>query len=210
MKAAIFLDRDGTLVETRHYPSRPEDLVLYAGLGAELQTLQRAGFLLVLITNQSGLARGYFGWAELDRMHEKLLETLRLHGVAIDGIYVCPHHPEGTIGELAIECDCRKPKPGMLLRAARELDINLTRSWFIGDILDDVEAGNRAGCRTVLVDLGTERVPESPLRTPTYVARDSLHALRLVQAMEGIPSHVDLDYRPSRWGSGAPLPALSV
>jgi D-glycero-D-manno-heptose 1,7-bisphosphate phosphatase len=210
MTAAVFLDRDGTLVETRHYPTRPEDLVLYEGLGAELRTLQHAGFRLVLITNQSGIARGYFGWAELERMHESLMEALRSEGVSIDAIYVCPHHPEGTIGELSIECDCRKPKPGMLLSAANELGLDLARSWFIGDILDDVEAGNRAGCRTVLVDLGTERSPESPLRTPTYVARDSLHAVRLVQAVEGIPSHADLDYQPQRWSGSTLLSARSA
>jgi D-glycero-D-manno-heptose 1,7-bisphosphate phosphatase len=203
MSAAIFLDRDGTLVEARHYPTRPEELVVYQGLADELRVAQRAGFRLVLITNQSGLARGYFDWAQLERMHEALLETLRSHGVTIDGIYVCPHHPEGTIGELAIDCECRKPKPGMLLRAARELGLNLSRSWFIGDILDDVEAGNRAGCRTVLVDLGTERSPESPLRTPTFVARDTVQAVRLVQVAEGMQADADFTYRPPRWSDSA-------
>jgi D-glycero-D-manno-heptose 1,7-bisphosphate phosphatase len=206
MSAAVFLDRDGTLVEARHYPTRPEELVLYDGLADELRVVQQAGFRLVLITNQSGLARGYFDWAQLERMHEALLETMRSHEVAIDGIYVCPHHPEGTIGELAIECECRKPKPGMLLRAAQDLDLDLSRSWFIGDILDDVEAGNRAGCRTVLVDLGTERSPESPLRTPTYVARDTVHAVRLVQVATGMQTDADFTYRPPRW-SDIPVPA---
>ena len=181
MRAAIFLDRDGTLVETRHYPSRPEDFVLYEGLGAELKALQHAGFLLVLITNQSGLARGYFGWAELERMHETLLATLHRQGVTIDGIYVCPHHPEGTIGELAIECDCRKPQPGLLLRAARELDLDLQASWFIGDILDDVQAGHLAGCRSVLLDVGHETEWRmTPEREPDRCAGDLYEAARLV------------------------------
>jgi D-glycero-D-manno-heptose 1,7-bisphosphate phosphatase len=185
---AVFLDRDGTLVEPRHYPSRPEELVVYAGVPAELRRLRRAGFRVVLVTNQSGLAHGYFRQEDLNRMHEYLVAELRREGVGIDAIYVCPHHPEGRVAELAIGCDCRKPKPGMLLRAAGELGIDLARSWFVGDILDDIEAGNRAGCRTILVDLGTERAPESEIRSPAFVARDTVHALRIIRAVEGIAS----------------------
>src|SRR5438105_9598454 len=121
-------------------------------------------------TNQSGIARGYFTETTLGRMHEHLLSQLARLQVRIDGIYYCPHHPDGVIAELAICCDCRKPQPGMLLRAAADLDIDLQRSWFVGDILDDVEAGNRAGCRTILVDLGTEAPPDRALRSPSYVA----------------------------------------
>jgi D-glycero-D-manno-heptose 1,7-bisphosphate phosphatase len=198
---ALFLDRDGTLVEPRHYPSRPEELVVYPGLPSELRRLRAAGFRLVLITNQSGLARGYFREADLNRMHDHLATALRREDVAMDAIYVCPHHPDGTVAALARECECRKPKPGLLLRAAADLDLDLARSWFVGDILDDVEAGSRAGCRTVLVDLGTERVPEGPSRRPTYVARDSVHALRIVRAVEGAGPAVELDYRPPTWTS---------
>jgi D-glycero-D-manno-heptose 1,7-bisphosphate phosphatase len=196
---ALFLDRDGTLVEPRHYPSRPEDLVLYAGVATELRWLRAAGFRLVVITNQSGLAHGYFERAQLDRLHEHLVEQLRWEGVDIDAIFVCPHHPEGKVAELAIACDCRKPRPGLLFRAAAELDLDRTRSWFVGDILDDVEAGNRARCRTVLVDLETERLPESPVRRPTFVGRNTVHALRIIEAVEGIRPTADLDYRPPRW-----------
>ncbi|HET8523729.1 MAG TPA: HAD family hydrolase, partial [Thermomicrobiales bacterium] len=153
---AIFLDRDGTLVEPRHYPSRPEDLVLVDGVIPELRVLQGAGWRVVVITNQSGIARGFFSERELARMHDGLRQNLRSHGVEIDGIYACPHHPDGVVKEFAIECACRKPQPGLLLRAAEELRLDLSRSWFVGDILDDVEAGTRAGCRTVLVDIGTE------------------------------------------------------
>ena len=198
-RRAVFLDRDGTLVESRHYPSRPEELVLYPGVTAELRRLRAAGFGLVLITNQSALAHGYFGQSELDRMHEHLAAELRRGDVEIDAIYVCPHHPRGKVAELAIECDCRKPRPGLLLRAAADLGLDLARSWFAGDILDDVEAGNRAGCRTVLVDLGTERRPERPSRWPAYVGRDTVHALRIVQAVEGIAPAVELGYRPPAW-----------
>jgi D-glycero-D-manno-heptose 1,7-bisphosphate phosphatase len=198
-RAALFLDRDGTLVEPRHYPSRPEDLILYDDLGARLRALRAAGYALVVITNQSGLARGYFDAAALARMHAHLRALLAQAGVTLDGVYHCPHHVDGVVPELAIACGCRKPQPGLLLRAARELDLALERSWFIGDILDDVEAGNRAGCRTVLVDLGTESPPAHPLRRPSFVARDTGHALDIVAAVAGCGASADLTYRPASW-----------
>lgn len=196
---AIFIDRDGTLVEARHYPSRPEDLLLYDGIGHELRHLQEQGFLLVVITNQSGIARGYFDETDLERMHAYLRDDLARFGVTLDGIYFCPHHIEGVIPELSVACDCRKPAPGMLLRAAADLDIDLSRSWFIGDILDDVEAGNRAGCRTVLVDLGTESLPAQPIRRPDYIGRDALHALWMIQALEAVGPAAWVEYQPESW-----------
>ena len=203
---AIFLDRDGTLVHPRHYPSRPEELVLYDGLGPGLRRLQAAGFKLIVITNQSGLARGLFTVPDLDRMHAHLTDSLAQLGVQVDGVYYCPHHPEGVIPSLAVECGCRKPQPGMLVQAARDLNLDLTRSWFVGDILDDVEAGSRAGCRTVLVDIGTESLPDRPLRMPTFVARDTAHALDIIAAAEYLLPSADLDYRPARWTSPVAVP----
>lgn len=181
---AIFLDRDGTLVHPRHYPSSPGELLLYNNIGQGLRDLQQAGFRLVIITNQSGLARGYFTLADLQRMHNYLISELEQEGVQLDAIYHCPHHPEGIIPELAIRCKCRKPQPGMLLQAAVDLNLDLEYSWFIGDILDDVEAGNRAGCRTILVDLGTESIPEQQIRCPEFVASDTQHALQMIIAIE--------------------------
>ncbi len=196
---ALFLDRDGTLVHSVHYPSRPEQLRLYDGIGAELRLLQRMGLHLVIITNQSGIARGYFTEADLQRMHEYLARELLKQDVYLDGVYHCPHHPDGVIPELAVRCRCRKPQPGMLLQAAADLDLDLEHSWFIGDILDDVEAGNRAGCRTILVDLGTEQAPTHPLRCPTFVARTTRHALQIVRTVELLAASLDFVYRPSRW-----------
>ncbi len=197
--AALFLDRDGTLVHPRHYPARPEDLVLYTGLGPPLRRLQDAGFRLVVITNQSGLARGYFDEAALARMHDYLTSELAQLGVRLDAIHHCPHHPEGIVPELAVRCQCRKPAPGLILQAASALGVDAARSWFVGDILDDVEAGKRAGCRTVLVDLGTEAAPRDELRRPDYVARDTVHALQIVAALEGLGPPADLTYRPAAW-----------
>lgn len=183
---AIFLDRDGTLVHARHYPTRPEDLELYEGLGAELRTLQAAGFRLIVVTNQSGIARGLFTQADLRRMHDHLRTELARDGVRLDGIYHCPHHVEGSVPELAIACDCRKPQPGLLQRAARDLDLDLASSWMIGDILDDMEAGKRTGCHTILVDLGTETLPAPQPRQPDYVAADTLEALQMIAILEGV------------------------
>ncbi len=198
---AVFLDRDGTLVHARHYPSRPEELILYDNIEGELVALQEAGFRLVVITNQSGLARDLFTADDLRLMHEHLTRELAARGVRLDGIYHCPHHPDGVVPELAIRCDCRKPAPGMLLRAASDLHLDLRRSWFIGDILDDCEAGNRAGCRTVLVDLGTEAPPAHPVRRPTFVARDTRHALQRILGIEGLGPEATTDYRPQGWAS---------
>lgn len=201
-RCALFLDRDGTLVHPRHYPSRPEDLVLYSNIAVGLRELQDAGFLLIVITNQAGLARGYFHADDLARMHTHLTGELAALGVFLDGIYYCPHHPDGVIADLKVMCDCRKPQPGMLLRAAADFDIDLGRSWFIGDILDDVEAGHRAGCRTVLVDLGTEYQPTTRLRYPDFIARNTHHALAIVAAVEGLRPGVSLRYLPAGWQGG--------
>jgi D-glycero-D-manno-heptose 1,7-bisphosphate phosphatase len=196
---ALFLDRDGTLVHRYHYPSRPDQLHLYDNLGSVLHNLRREqNFKVIIITNQAGLAHGYFTEEDLRLMHEYLTHELALLDVQVDGIYYCPHHPNGSVKELARVCDCRKPQPGMLLQAAKELDLNLEHSWFVGDILDDVEAGNRAGCRTVLVDLGTEALPTHQLRVPTFVASSTLHALDLIQHVETTPTP-NLVYRPATW-----------
>jgi D-glycero-D-manno-heptose 1,7-bisphosphate phosphatase len=210
---ALFLDRDGTLVHPVHYPSRPEELRLYANLGPALRELQEMGFLLVVITNQSGVARGYFAESDLQCMHAFLRAELLTMGVRLSGIYHCPHHPAGIVPELTMDCECRKPRPGLLLQAAADLHIDLANSWFVGDILDDVEAGNLAGCRTVLVDLGTEAAPEQAVRQPTFVARNTLHALQIVSTIETICSSVELStcaaemtqrpielfYQPAAW-----------
>ncbi|HZC04581.1 MAG TPA: HAD family hydrolase [Ktedonobacterales bacterium] len=203
---ALFLDRDGTLTYPYHYPSRPEHLRLYPGIGEPLRTLQQAGFRLVVVTNQSGVARGFFTEADLARMHTRLQAMLWEHGVRLDAVYHCPHHPDGVVSGLSVRCDCRKPQPGMVLQAAGDLNLDLARSWFVGDILDDIEAGARAGCRTVLVDLGTEAAPLHDLRRPTFVARDTPHALAIIRGAEGLGPAPEFTYRPASWDSSAAEP----
>src|ERR671921_2768763 len=157
---AVFLDRDGTLIANRHYGSDPDEIELLDGVVEGLCKLREAGYRLVLVSNQSGVARGYFGEAEVARMHHQLQRMLDTHGAALDGLEYCPHHPEGTVSPYAVECSCRKPAPGMLRRAARKHGVNLSASWMVGDIKDDVEAGRRAGARAILV--GPEPSPTPP------------------------------------------------
>lgn len=196
---AIFLDRDGTLVYPRHYPRKPEELVICEGVVGPLRRLQRAGFMVVLITNQAGVAKGHLTEADLARMHASLAGRLELAGVHLDAVYYCPHHAHGIVPEYSVSCDCRKPAPGMLLRAAADYSIDLVHSWFIGDILDDIEAGRRAGCRTVLVDLGTESLPSSPIRQPEFVARDTAHALRIIAMRERLGDRFEAETIPNSW-----------
>ncbi|MCM8748091.1 HAD family hydrolase [Thermomicrobiaceae bacterium CFH 74404] len=198
---AIFLDRDGTLVWPRAYPSTPEELTLYEGIGPELHALQQQGFRLVVVTNQSGVAHGYFTVQALAQMHHHLARELSKFDVHLDGIYFCPHHPQGTVPEFRCQCACRKPEPGMLLAAAADLGLDLSRSWMVGDILDDIEAGKRAGCRTVLVDLSSEPAPGSPVRLPDFVVTSTLAGLQLIRAIEGCGPPIHDCYWPPRWCS---------
>jgi D,D-heptose 1,7-bisphosphate phosphatase len=170
---AIFIDKDGTLIPDIPYNVDPEKISLQEGALEGLYQLQQAGYLLIIISNQSGVARGFFKEEALNAVQHKIESLLAERGVVLNGFYYCPHYPNAAIQEYAVECDCRKPQPGMLLQAARELDIDLSQSWMIGDILNDVEAGKKAGCKTVLINNGNEREwQESSLRSPDYKAKN--------------------------------------
>ncbi|WP_035994330.1 D-glycero-alpha-D-manno-heptose-1,7-bisphosphate 7-phosphatase [Leptolyngbya sp. KIOST-1] len=153
MLPAIFLDKDGTLIEDVPYNVDPALIRLGDGVATGVRRLHEAGFALVVVTNQSGVARGYFAESAIAPIEQRLRHLL---GVPLAGFYYCPHHPAGTVARYAFRCRCRKPEPGMLRRAAADLNLDLERSWLVGDILNDVEAGRRAGCRTVLLDNGNE------------------------------------------------------
>jgi D-glycero-D-manno-heptose 1,7-bisphosphate phosphatase len=138
---AVFLDKDGTLVEDVPYNVDPGRIRLTAGAVEGLCALHGAGYRLVVVSNQSGVARGYFPERALAVVEIRLRELLAEAGVPLAGFYYCPHHPHGSIGAYAVACPCRKPAPGLIVRAATEHGIDPGRSWLIGDILDDVEAG---------------------------------------------------------------------
>lgn len=150
-KRAVFLDRDGTLNVDTGYVARPEDVRLIEGAAQGALRLAQAGFTLVIASNQSGIARGLLSELEADAVDARVLELLREHGVTIAGVYRCPHLPDGKVPAYAVDCDCRKPKPGLILRAAADLHLDLSRSWAVGDSERDVQAGQAAGCRGVLL-----------------------------------------------------------
>lgn len=147
LRPAVFLDRDGTLIEERNYPSRPEDIVPLPGTGPALQRLASLGFLRIVLTNQSAVARGMLTEEGLAELHAHLVRQLNASGGGVDAIYYCPHHPEGIAVGYNHVCSCRKPKQGLLDMALKEHGIDLSRSIFIGDALRDlfVDAGPAAG-----------------------------------------------------------------
>lgn len=184
-RPAVFLDKDGTLIRNVPYNVDPDYVRLLPGVPAGLQRLHAAGYKLIVTTNQSGVARGYFAEEDLRAVESRLRELFAAHDVPLADVYYCPHHPDGVVPDYAITCACRKPEPGLLLRAAREHDIDCTQSWIVGDILNDVEAGRRAGCRTVLVDTGGETQWElSPDRLPHHVVSTLDEAARVITAVQ--------------------------
>lgn len=185
-RAAVFLDKDGTLIEDVPYNVDPARVKLARGAGDALHALCASGFLLIVVSNQAGVAMGRFPLQALSGVERRIQDLLAPSGVAIDAFYYCPHLREAANVRYAVRCLCRKPEPGLLRRAAREWHIDLTRSWLVGDILDDVEAGNRAGCRTVLVDSGNETEWRlGKYRQPHHLALTLRQAARLILAPLG-------------------------
>jgi D-glycero-D-manno-heptose 1,7-bisphosphate phosphatase len=151
---AVFLDRDGTVIEDVHYLAQVEQVRLIRGAANAIARLNAAGAAVVVVTNQAGVARGYFPENRVAEVHARLSELLSAAGARIDAYYHCPHHATEGIGAYRIACRCRKPEPGMLLNAARDLKLDLSRSWMIGDNISDLAAGSKAGCTTMLVRTG--------------------------------------------------------
>jgi D-glycero-D-manno-heptose 1,7-bisphosphate phosphatase len=147
----VFLDRDGVLIRDVDHLTAASQIEILAGVPEALRRLRQAGWCLVVATNQSVVARGLVTEDGLRQIHHVLETQLRRHGATLDAIYYCPHHPQGSVAVYRVVCDCRKPEPGLLLRAAKELGIDLKQSVMVGDTANDVEAGRRVGCRTVLV-----------------------------------------------------------
>lgn len=150
-KPAIFLDRDKTLIDDPGYLDHPDGVRLLPGVAEGLRRLKAAGYRLVVVTNQSAIARGKVTVTGLEAIHAELRQQLAASGVELNAIYYCPYHPDGIVSPYNREHEERKPAPGMLLRAATEMELDLSKSWMIGDRLRDIQAGRRAGCRTVLV-----------------------------------------------------------
>lgn len=156
---AVFLDRDGVLIEDTDLLTEEAKLRVLAGVPEALITLRQAGFLLMVISNQPVVARGLITEAGVEQIHRALDARLQSAGAGIDRYYFCPHHPKATLPQYRMNCECRKPQPGMLLRAAQECGIDLAQSFCVGDRLTDIVAGAKAGCRTVLVQTGRHLDP---------------------------------------------------
>ncbi|HDZ22760.1 hypothetical protein LCGC14_0451400 [marine sediment metagenome] len=192
---AIFLDRDNTLIEDPGYISDPDAVRLLPGVELAMKSLSQAGYLLVVVTNQSGVARGLLTEESLKKIHERMVELLSRKGALVDEIYYCPYHAEGSVPEYAIESDLRKPEPGMLLQAAEDMGIDLSVSWMVGDTPSDIEAGERAGCRTIRI-----RTPHDDDRTDNhleefqadYTVRNLVEAARVIlRSGPGASAQVD-------------------
>ena len=172
MNKAIFIDKDGTLLKDVSYNADPSKIELYEGAVDALKQLNKLGFIFIVITNQPGIALGYFTEDKVEGIKNKIADLMKENDLELSGLYYCPHHPDGTVSELKINCSCRKPSPGLLLKAAEELEVDLSHSWMIGDILDDVEAGRAAGCKGILLDNGNETVWDlSGTRKPDAIIR---------------------------------------
>lgn len=154
LKPAVFLDRDGVVIEDSHYLGDPARVRILPGVPEAVASLNRAGWRVVVVTNQSGVARGLFTEPDVEAVHEHLAELLCGYGAKIDAFHHCPHHPDGEVEAYRVACACRKPRPGMLRRAADELGLDLAASWMVGDRVTDLQAGAAVGCRTVLVRTG--------------------------------------------------------
>lgn len=172
---AVFVDRDGTINVDVHYLDDPDKFEMYPGVPIGVKKLQEHGFKIIVITNQSGIARGYFTEEQLSGVHERMKQEFQKFGVTLDGIYYCPHHPDD-------KCNCRKPNTGLFEKAIREHNINVEKSYMLGDKILDISAGEKIGVRTVLI-------PEPHLREdflsqkneweyhPDYIADDFLDAI---------------------------------
>lgn len=185
---AVFLDKDGTVLRDVPYNVDPLQMRMCDGAATGLKKLHDAGYLLVVVTNQSGVAGGRFPESALRDVEVELRAMFQDVGAALRGFYYCPHHPDGSVTAYRADCQCRKPRPGMVRQAANDLQIDLAASWLIGDTLDDVEAGNRAGCRTILLTNGGETQWQiGPLRSPTQWADDLENAARIILEIETLP-----------------------
>lgn len=196
MNRAIFLDRDGVINAMVYNPefglvdspANPDEFRLLPDVGAAIRVFKSLGFLTVVISNQPGIAKGKFSTTLLEAMTGKMLAALGEQGAIIDQVYYCMHHPEGAVEGYRKVCECRKPKPGMLLKAAEELDIDLSQSYFIGDGITDVLAGEAAGTHTVLIFPSSlcYIYPELNQRNanPEHIVASLWDAAQLIQALE--------------------------
>lgn len=188
-RAAVFLDRDGTINEEVDFVRTPDELVLIPGAGDAVRRINKAGLVTCVISNQSGVARGFYTEADLAGIHAKFERDLAVAGGRIDRIYYCPHHPTRGVPPYDVVCECRKPAPGMLRQGAREFDVDLTRSFVVGDRDVDIQVARSVGAYAVLVLTGYGRKTREEIAgtdtVPDYVASDLPEAVtHILQAYD--------------------------
>jgi D-glycero-D-manno-heptose 1,7-bisphosphate phosphatase len=157
---AVFLDRDGTVNVEKGYICKPEDFVLIDGAASAIAKMKRLGFKVLVVTNQSGIGRGYYGEDDLSALHIYMNELLAMEEASVDAVYYCPHHPEAVLPEYRLDCDCRKPKTGLFRKAIADFDIDPTSSWAVGDSPRDLAPARELGMRTALVLTGHGKAGE--------------------------------------------------
>jgi D-glycero-D-manno-heptose 1,7-bisphosphate phosphatase len=188
-KPAVFIDRDGTINEQMGYINHVSRFVILPGVVEALRLLNENGFHAVIVSNQSGVARGYFPLGLVHEVHDFLDASLKKDRVTLDGIFFCPHHPNGSVPEFTKRCNCRKPRTGLIDQACRSLEIDLQNSFAIGDRCDDIEFARRAGVKGILVKTGyglgeiKYLLPHSKAK-PVYIAEDLLHAVQWIINVE--------------------------
>lgn len=223
MNAAAFLDRDNTIIENDGDLGDPSKVVLIQGAASAIASLRGLGYKIVVITNQGGVARGKYGEADVEAMHRRINEILHeTSNTKIDRFYYCPYHPEGTVEKYRREHPWRKPQPGMFLQAAKDMEIDLSQSWTIGDMMRDVEAGAAAGTRTILLHPDGRLLPPlkvGPIGTgamqaqleqrsvPDYTARNMIEAVRII-AQQRRPDRYDEIWEKAE--ASRPKPAKAV
>ncbi|MGA8849131.1 MAG: D-glycero-beta-D-manno-heptose 1,7-bisphosphate 7-phosphatase [Dehalococcoidia bacterium] len=180
MNRAVFLDRDGVITqEPPYYAHKLSELELLPKSADAIRLLNENGFLVIVVCNQAGIAYGYYREEDAISFNQAMKDNLARDGARIDAMYYCPHHPEAKIERYRLDCNCRKPKPGMLTGAGKELNIDLKQSFMVGDKLSDVEAGKRAGCKTIMVKTGqgVEELKKNEI-VCDYVAKDLYNAVQ--------------------------------
>lgn len=184
-KPAVFMDRDGTVNEQMGYINHADRFILLPGVGKAIHLLNEAGYLAIIVSNQSGVARGYFPLELVHRVHDKMKRLIKMDGAILDGVYFCPHYPEGKIPPFKMNCNCRKPGTGLIQAAEAAFDIDRANSWVIGDRCTDVEMAQRAGLKSILVKTGYGRgdlqyvFPRLSFQ-PDHVAEDLLDAVKWI------------------------------
>ena len=181
MKKAVFLDRDGTIIQEKDNLKNVRQLKLLPGAAQAIKTLNKTGFLVIIITNQPVVARGWITENHLKKIHDILLERLQKSGASVDGVYYCPHHPEANLKKYRKKCNCRKPNIGLIKKAARKFSVSLKGSFIVGDSTRDILAGNRAGLKAILVKTGYAGKDGKYKAKPDFIVKNLKEAVKIIK-----------------------------